>query len=229
MLWYSIFQYIIKRIKMPEKIVIKNKQMKESSRKWLIRQMKDPYVSMAKKQGYRSRASFKLIEINKKYKILHNNDIVIDLGAAPGGWSQVASKICRYVIAVDLLKMEPIPNVNSFVGDFLNASTLMNLKQHLNGRKANVILSDMAPKTCGIKKIDHIRIMSLIEGVFEFSKLFLQKEGSMAVKVFQGGTESKLLSVLKKHFTKVSHFKPAASRKESVEMYLVAQGFKFLS
>lgn len=211
---------------MSEKIVIKNKKMKESSRKWLIRQIKDPYVALAKKQGYRARSSFKLIEINKKFKILRENDIVVDLGAAPGGWSQVASKICKRVISVDLLEMDPLPKVDFFVGDFLEESTVKTLEQHLEGQKADVILSDMAPKTCGIKKIDHIRIMNLIEEVFEFSKMFLKYGGVMVVKVFQGGTENSLLTELKKHFVKIAHFKPESSRKESVEMYLVAMGFK---
>lgn len=211
---------------MAEKIVIKNKKMKESSKKWLIRQLKDPFVALAKKQGYRSRASFKLIEINKKYKILNKDHIVVDLGAAPGGWSQVASKICKRVIAVDLLDMEPISNVDFFMGDFLEENTINTLKQQLNDQKANVILSDMAPKTCGIKKIDHIRIMNLIEEVFEFSKMFLADGGTMVVKVFQGGTETSLLLELKKFFNKVTHFKPESSRKESVEMYLIAIGFR---
>ncbi len=210
---------------MREKFVIKNKKMKESSRKWLMRQANDPYVHLAKKQGYRSRASFKLVDINKKFKILHQNDVVIDLGSAPGGWSQIASKICKKVIAVDLLEMDLIPNVDFFVGDFLEETTIERLKQHLAGVKPNVILSDMAPSTCGIQKIDHIRIMSLIEEVFEFSKMFLASHGTMVVKVFQGGTETSLLTELKKRFKKVSHFKPDSSRKESAEMYLVATGF----
>ncbi len=212
--------------KMVEKIVIKNKKMKESSKKWLMRQLKDPFVALAKKHGYRSRASFKLIEINKKYKILKKDHIVIDLGAAPGGWSQVASKICKSVIAVDLLDMPPISNVDFFVGDFLDEKTINTLQQKLDNQKVDVILSDMSPKACGIKKIDHIRIMNLVEEVFEFSKMFLKDGGVMVVKVFQGGTEKSLLLELKKFFDKVAHFKPQSSRKESVEMYLIALGFR---
>ncbi len=204
---------------------IKNKKMTESSRRWLMRQMSDPYVAMAKKEGYRSRASFKLLEINKKFHLIHSNDLVIDLGAAPGGWSQVASKICQKVIAVDLLDMAPLPKVEFIKGDFLHENTLKKLEILLQNTKADIVMSDMAPPTCGIKKIDHIRIMGLVEEVFEFSKLFLKDGGSMITKVFQGGAEPSFLNQLKKHFKKVHHFKPNSSRKESVEMYLIAMGF----
>lgn len=205
--------------------VILKKKLKKSSRSWLMRQMNDPFVARAKKEGYRSRASYKLIEIQKKYNIIHKNDIVIDLGSAPGGWSQVASKICSKIIALDLLEMEPIPNVEFIQGNFLENKTIDKLSQIIGNNKSNVILSDMAPSTCGIKKIDHLRIMNLIEEVFEFAKKFLGSNGSMVVKVFQGGTENYLLAELKKYFKKISHFKPDSSRKESSEMYLVAIGF----
>ena len=206
------------------KIVIR-KKLKKSSRDWLIRQMKDPFVAKAKKDGYRSRAAYKLLEIQNKYKIIQKNHEIIDLGSAPGGWSQVASGICLRVLAVDLLDMDDIPNVDFIKGDFLDKETSEKLKNSLKNKKANVIISDMAPSTCGIKKIDHIRIMGLIEEVFEFCKEFLDEGGSMVVKVFQGGTENSLLSELKKYFKKISHFKPDSSRKESSEMYLVAIGF----
>ncbi|MDR1488144.1 MAG: RlmE family RNA methyltransferase [Holosporales bacterium] len=208
-----------------DKTFIKNKKMKESSKRWLIRQMKDPYVALAKKNGYRSRAAFKLLEINDKFKILEKNRIVIDLGSTPGGWSQIASSKCKKVIAVDLLPMDMISNVDFIMGNFLDESTIEYIKHQLNATKSNVILSDMAPSTCGIKSVDHVRIMTLIEEVFEFSKDFLEEGGDMVVKVFQGGTENSLLNELKKYFKKINHFKPKSSRKESVEMYLVARGF----
>jgi 23S rRNA (uridine2552-2'-O)-methyltransferase len=209
----------------PLKTFIQNKKLKGSSRKWVTRQLKDPYVALAKKHGYRSRAAFKLLEINEKFKIFKKSDVVIDLGAAPGGWSQVLSKLCRKVVAVDLLPMDPLPNVEFFVGDFSDEDTTQKIESLLCEEKADVILSDMAPQTCGIKKVDHIRIMSLVEEVFEFSKMFLKEGGTLVVKVFQGGAEKDLLCNLKKNFEMVRHYKPSASRKESVEMYIVASNF----
>jgi 23S rRNA (uridine2552-2'-O)-methyltransferase len=212
-------------MKIRPKTLIQNKKLKESSRKWITRQLKDPYVALAKEHGYRSRAAFKLLGINEKFKIFKKSDVVIDLGAAPGGWSQVLSRFCRKVIAVDLLPMDPLPNVEFLIGDFLDENTVQGIKSLLNNEKADVILSDMAPHTCGIKKVDHIRIMSLAEEVFEFSKLFLNGGGTLVVKIFQGGAEKNLLDNMKKSFEKVCHYKPNASRKESVEMYIVASNF----
>jgi 23S rRNA (uridine2552-2'-O)-methyltransferase len=208
----------------PQKI-IKNKKLKEFSRKWVARQLRDPYVALAKKHGYRSRAAFKLLEINEKFKVFKMGDVVIDLGAAPGGWSQILSKFCGRVIAVDLLDMDPLPNVEFLSGDFSDENTIQKIKSLLGREKTNAILSDMAPKTCGIKKVDHIRIMSLAEEVFEFSKMFLEKGGALVIKMFHGGTEKNLLNDLKTCFKNVYHFKPNSSRKESVEVYIVASNF----
>ena len=205
---------------------INNKKLKQSSREWLIRQMNDPFVAEAKKKGYRSRSSFKLLEIQEKYKILNKNSLVVDLGAAPGGWSQVASQICNRIVAIDLLEMDPIPNVDFICGDFLDLTNVEKVITLLDGNLADVVMSDMAPSTCGIRKVDHIRIMILIEEVFEFCKKSLNNNGVMIAKVFQGGTENVLLQELKKCFKSVHHFKPKSSRKESAEMYLVAIGFK---
>jgi 23S rRNA (uridine2552-2'-O)-methyltransferase len=213
---------------MTGRIFVKNKRLKESSKRWLVRHLNDPYVALAKKDGYRSRAAYKLIEIDKRFNILKKDSLVVDLGAAPGGWAQVASKICskNAVIAVDLLDIEPINNVSFIKGDFLDSSTTNSIRNELNGRKPDVIMSDMAPSTCGIKKVDSIRIMNLVSEVFEFSKEFLGESGSMIVKIFQGGAEQSLLKELRKSFGKVNHFKPASSRKESIEMYLVATKFR---
>ncbi|MDR0744577.1 MAG: RlmE family RNA methyltransferase [Holosporales bacterium] len=208
------------------KEIIKNKKLKQSSRSWILRQLKDPYTAKAKKEGYRSRAAFKLLEIQKKFKIIQKNSIVLDLGASPGSWSQIASKLVQKVIAIDLLEMDPIQNVEFIQGDFLDLENIKIIKQMLDGNLFDVILSDMAPNTCGIKKIDHLRIMNLIEEIFAFCKDNLKIGGNVVVKTFQGGTESNLLQKLKSRFEKVIHFKPNSSRKESKEIYLIAMGFK---
>ena len=209
---------------------IKNKKLKKSSRDWLARQINDPFVVLAKKEGYRSRASFKILEIQEKFKIFKKNSTVIDLGAAPGGWSQVISKVCtNKIIAIDLLEMDPLPNVEFIKGDFLDQENISKINTLLNGKKADIIMSDMAPSTCGIQKVDHIRIMNLIEEVFEFCKESLEIGGTMVVKVFQGGAEQNFLKELKTYFQKIQHFKPKSSRKESPETYLIALGFKGLS
>ena len=150
---------------------------------------------------------------------------MIDLGAAPGGWSQIISEITDKIIAVDLLCIDPIKNVEFICGDFLEKSTIDKIDQLLNGRLADVIMSDMAPSTCGIQKVDHIMIMNIIEVVFDFCKIYLANNGALVTKVFQGGAETKFLNELKRVFKKVSHFKPKSSRKESSEMYLVCCGF----
>ena len=207
-------------------ILIKNKNLKESSKKWLQRQMSDQYVEKAKKAGYRSRAAYKILEIQRKFKILDTRSIVLDLGAAPGGWSQVVANIAKKVIAIDLLDMAPIPNVHFIQGDFTEERNMQTLIQLLEKEKADAVLSDMAPNTCGIKKIDHMRIINLLEDVYDFSTKILKPGGSLVAKVFQGGATNNLLHNLKQSFTKVRHFKPLSSRKESLEIYLIAQGYK---
>ena len=189
--------------------------------------MSDPYVAKAKQDGYRSRAAYKLIEIQDKFAIFDKNSVVLDLGAAPGGWSQVVSKIAKKVVAIDLLDMLPIQNVEFIKGNFTDEDNMKKLSELLYGAKADVILSDMAPNTCGVQKVDHLRIINLLETVFDFSKDVLNKNGSIVAKVFQGGAENELLSQMKQYFTNIKHFKPISSRKESSEIYLVAMGFKF--
>ncbi len=212
------------------RVILKSKKKRtQSSRNWLLRQLNDPFVAKAKQAGYRSRAAFKLVEIDQKYKIFKSGQTVIDLGAAPGGWTQViAEKISSKgkVIALDLQDIEPFSNPNTFIikGDFEDESAQQQLLQHVD--LANVIVSDMAAAACGIPSVDHIRILNLLESALNFSLSHLAKNGSFVAKVLRGGTEGELLKKLKIHFTKVVHFKPNSSRQDSAEMYVVAIGFK---
>ena len=212
-----------------------NKKRTLSSQTWLRRQINDIYVKAAKQDGYASRAAYKIIEINNKYKILKSNSKVVDLGAAPGGWSQVAASIIfknkknsadAKLIVVDLLDITPIENVDILKGDFTDPNIVAKIKDILGGEKASLVMSDMAPNTTGSKSLDHLRIMNLVELTFIFAQEVLEDGGAMVAKVFQGGTENKLLAEIKNKFKTVSHFKPPASRKESSEIYLVATGFK---
>lgn len=203
---------------------IKNKKLTASSKKWISRQLNDPYVIQAKKLGYRSRAAFKIIEIQDKFKLIKHNSFVLDLGASPGGWSQIVAPICKKLIAVDLLPMLPLPNVSFIQGDFLNS--IEKIKCATNGKKLDIILSDMAPNVCGIQKVDHLRIINIIEQVIDFANSNLCCNGSLVMKAFQGAEIDNILRSLKLRFSKVSMFKPKSSRKESPEMYIIAQLFK---
>ena len=204
------------------------KKRTNSSRRWLLRQLNDPYVQEAKSRGYRSRAAFKLIDINEKFHILKSGAVVIDLGAAPGGWTQVSLQKVGpkgKVIAIDLQEIETIPEAEILQGDFMEEEVMQNLLSLLPGR-ADVVLSDMAAPACGMTDVDHLRIMALVEMVFDFCFLALKPGGSMVSKVLRGGTEAKLLQKMKQCFTKVVHFKPPSSRASSAEIYLVAVGFR---
>lgn len=202
------------------------KKRKPSSNKWLQRQLNDTYVAKSKIDGYRSRAAYKLLEINQKFQIFKPGDRVIDLGAAPGGWSQVAVKLTKTkqhkntVLALDLLKIDPIEGVIDIQGDFLDSLILTKIQER--GLNCNIVLSDMAANTTGHHTTDHLRTMLLCEQAFEFAIKVLEPGGHFISKVFQGGTENKLLTQIKMHFDLVKHFKPAASRKESSEFYLIA-------
>ncbi|MBY0292803.1 MAG: RlmE family RNA methyltransferase [Alphaproteobacteria bacterium] len=201
---------------------------KISSQRWLTRQLNDPYVQKAKDAGYRSRAAFKLIEIDQKFKILKTSAHVVDLGAAPGGWTQVALERVGskgHVIGIDLNPMEPIAEAHLICGDFCDPLILEELKAVLKG-PVHVVLSDMAAPSTGHTQTDHIRIMALAEEAFIFAQEVLHSGGTFVVKVLRGGTEKELLLLLKKHFEKVTHFKPSASRADSAEMYVVAIGFR---
>ncbi len=217
-----------------------NRKRTESSRQWLLRQLNDPYVTKAQDLGYRSRAAFKLVEIDAKYHFLKPGITVIDLGAAPGGWTQVAAQKLKVgtpkgdaagsqLIAVDLSDMPPLKDVTIFTADFTQESTIEAILESLKMKSTggvDVILSDMAAPASGMTDVDHIRIMNLVEAAYEFACLVLKPGGTFVAKVLQGGTEATLLTRLKKSFTKVSHFKPPASRKDSAEVYVVAQGFR---
>jgi 23S rRNA (uridine2552-2'-O)-methyltransferase len=200
-----------------------------SSRTWLERQMKDPYVARAKREGFRSRAAYKLAEIDDKYHLLKSGARVVDLGAAPGGWSEIAAHrvgTSGRVVALDLLDMKPIPGVEFLKLDFLDEAAPERLKEMLGGRSADVVLSDMAANATGHRKTDHLRIMGLAEAAVYFAREVLAPGGAFLCKVLQGGTEAALLSELKRDFTTVKHVKPPASRSDSAELYLLAMGFR---
>ena len=208
------------------KIINKKIASKKSSADWLRRQLSDNYVKMASREGWRARSVYKLQEINEKFKILKNDQTVVDLGAAPGSWSQYIKKNFpkSLVVAMDLLPIKPIEGVEFKQGDFTTDEALIWLKSHLK-KNADVVLSDMAPNTTGHQKTDHIRQMALLEMAFDFAKNTLKPGGIFVAKSFTGGTTSDLLKEIKKHFNEVHHFKPNSSRKESVEMFIVAIGF----
>lgn len=202
------------------------KGRKISSIKWIERQLTDPYVMKAKKEGYRSRAAYKLIEIDEKAKILKKGQVVVDLGAAPGGWCQVAAaKGCK-VVAIDLLEMDEIAGVTFFQMDFMDDDAPDVLIGALEGEKADLVMSDMAHNTVGHRNTDHTKIMLLVEAGYDFAIEVLKPHGAFIAKVFQGGTETELLSRMKKDFKSVKHIKPPSSRKESPETYVVATGFR---
>jgi 23S rRNA (uridine2552-2'-O)-methyltransferase len=201
-----------------------------SSKRWLERQLNDPYVARARREGYRSRAAFKLAEIDDKAHFLKKGARVVDLGAAPGGWSQVAAKRVGApgegkVVAIDLLPMEPVAGVDFLQLDFLDHDAPDKLKALLGG-PADVVLSDMAANATGHRKTDHLKIMALVELAVEFAREVLAPGGSFLAKVLQGGTEASLLAALKRDFQSVKHIKPPASRPDSSELYLLATGFR---
>ncbi len=197
-----------------------------AQQRWLSRQLNDPYVAAARKQGLRSRAAFKLMELDDRFHLIGRGCRVLDLGAAPGGWSQVAlSRGAREVVGVDLLPIEPIQGTTLIQGDFEEADMPGRLTALLGG-PPNLVLSDMAPNTTGHAATDHIRIMALAELAMDFATSILAPGGAFVAKVFQGGSEREMLLPLKQRFATVKHAKPPASRKESSELYVVAQGFR---
>jgi 23S rRNA (uridine2552-2'-O)-methyltransferase len=215
-----------------------DKRRTPSSRAWLERQISDPYVARAKREGFRSRAAFKLAEIDDKYRLLKQGMRVVDLGAAPGGWSEVATQrvgTSGRVIALDILDMKPISGVEFLKLDFLDETAPRRLKDMFGGKaqgargaqgKVDVVLSDMAANATGHRKTDHLRIMGLAEAAAHFAREVLGAGGSFLCKVLQGGTETELLSALKRDFNSVKHVKPPASRTDSPELYLLARGFR---
>lgn len=198
------------------------------SRRWLERQLNDPYVAEAKARGFRSRAAFKLLELDGKCGLLKPGMRVVDLGAAPGGWTQVAVKAVGatgHVVALDILPMDPVPGATVLQGDFTEPEAEEAVRAALRG-SADVVLSDMAPNTTGHGATDHIRIMALAEMALEAASAMLAPGGAFVCKLFQGGADKTLLDRLKRDFAKVRHVKPPASRKDSSEMFVVAQGFR---
>jgi 23S rRNA (uridine2552-2'-O)-methyltransferase len=205
---------------------------KLSSQRWLERQLNDPYVARSKREGYRSRAAYKLIEIDDRFGLLKPGRRVIDLGAAPGGWSQVAAARVGStaedprVVAIDYLDVDPIPGVVVLKKDFLDHDAPELIRGALGGKKAEIVLSDMAAPTTGHRATDHLRIVALCEAAADFARDVLSPGGAFLAKVFRGGTENKLLADLKRDFAKVQHVKPPASRPDSPELYLLATGFR---
>lgn len=210
----------------------KAKRLKKSSQKWLLRQVNDPFVKKAKDAGYRSRAAFKIIEIDEKFKIFKKGKIVVDLGAAPGGWSQIAvEKVgAGNVVGLDLLPIDAISGVTFIEQDFLADDAPQKvcelLKNHTKREKCDIVLSDMAANTTGDASLDHLRIITLLEDALLLAEKILNHNGCFVGKLFQGGNSEDLIKILRKNFTQVKYFKPESSRKDSSEIYLIALGFK---
>lgn len=209
-----------------------SKGRKIGSTIWLQRQLNDPYVAKAKAEGLRSRAAYKIKELDERYKLFRKGQRIVDLGAAPGGWSQVAAPLVGstdehpLIVAIDFLEMDPIPGVIFLRKDFTDDDAPQALIDTLGGHKVDIVMSDMASPTTGHRATDHIRIISLVEIAADFAINVLAPGGTFIAKVFQGGTEHELLALLKRHFATTLHAKPKASRQESAETYLIARGFK---
>jgi 23S rRNA (uridine2552-2'-O)-methyltransferase len=208
------------------------KRRKASSTRWLERQLNDPYVAKARAEGYRARSAYKLIEMDDRYHVLRPGDRVVDLGAAPGGWSEVAAARVKStdadprVVAVDYLDMAPLSGVTALKLDFLNEDAPGAIRDALAGHRADVVLSDMAAPTTGHRQTDHLRTTLLGEAAADFARTVLRPGGHFVTKVFQGGAGAELLNALKRDYASVHHVKPPASRAGSVELYLVAKGFR---
>ena len=211
----------------PDKRVRSSRGRTASSTRWLERQLNDPYVKQAKAEGYRSRAAYKLIELDEKFGLLKGVRRVVDLGIAPGGWSQVVRKRLPSagVVGIDLLETEPLEGVTILQMDFMADAAPGQLEAALDG-PPDLVLSDMAANTVGHKQTDHLRTMGLVEAAAHFAVEVLAEGGAFVAKVLAGGTDAELLALLKRHFRAVKHAKPPASRKGSSEWYVIAQGFK---
>jgi 23S rRNA (uridine2552-2'-O)-methyltransferase len=208
------------------------KGRKLASTRWLQRQLNDPYIEEAKRRGYRSRAAFKLVEIDDRHHVLGPGMTVIDLGAAPGGWSQIAAQRVKVmagegrVIAVDLTAVEPISGVTQLELDLTDPDAPDRIEEVLGGKKTDVVLSDMHAPATGHKATDHLRIMALVEAALDLAEAVLAPGGTFLCKVLQGGASRDLVARLNRSFAKVRHVKPKASRAESAEMYVLATGFR---
>ena len=204
------------------------KGRKVSSTRWLERQLNDPYVKRAKAEGYRSRAAYKLLELDEKYGLLKGVKAVVDLGIAPGGWSQVVRRRSPQaaIAGIDLLPTDPIDGVAILQMDFMDEAAPARLKEALGVEHADLVMSDMAANTVGHPQTDHLRTMALVEAGMEFAVEILRPGGAYVAKVLAGGADNNLVAALKRHFSTVKHAKPPASRKDSSEWYVIAQGFK---
>lgn len=218
---------MVRGVKDPGKRLKTGKRRSESSARWLTRQLNDPYVRKAKAEGYRSRAAYKLLELDERFGLLKGVDRAVDLGVAPGGWSQVLRQVSpkAKVVGIDLLPTDPIEGVTLFEMDFMADEAPAALEAALDG-PPDLVLSDMAANTVGHKQTDHLRTMGLVEAAADFAIQNLAPGGAFVAKVLAGGTDTELLALLKRHFTTVKHAKPPASRKDSSEWYVIAQGFK---
>ena len=204
------------------------RRRKASSTEWLNRQLNDPFVAEAKRQGYRSRAAFKLIQLDERFRLLARGRCVVDLGCAPGGWTQIATARVGArgkIVGIDLLATDPVPGATLLAGDFRDPASAEMIRDALGGA-ADLVLSDMAAPATGHAATDHLRIVALAEEAFAFAASILKPGGAFVAKVFQGGAEGELLAALKGAFAEVRHAKPAASRAESAETYVVAKGFR---
>lgn len=203
-----------------------------ASTRWLDRQLNDPYVAEARRLGYRSRAAFKLIELDDRLRLLRPGQTVVDLGAAPGGWTQVALERTRAaetggrIVALDRIAIDPIPGAEILLGDFLDPETTTRLESAVGAAAVDLVLSDLSPATTGHKATDHLRIVALAEDALEFAERVLKPGGSLVAKVFRGGADGDLLKRVRARFETVRHIKPPASRADSAETYLVARGFR---
>ena len=203
-----------------------------ASTRWLDRQLNDPYVAEARRLGYRSRAAFKLIELDDRLRLFRPGQTVVDLGAAPGGWTQVALERTRAaetgsrIVALDRIRIDPIPGAEILLGDFLDPEMSMRLEIAVGAAAVDLVLSDLSPATTGHRATDHLRIVALAEDAFEFAERVLKPGGALVAKVFRGGADGDLLTRVRARFETVRHVKPPASRADSAETYLIARGFR---
>jgi len=209
-----------------KRIKVEKKQKNKDSNRWLERHLNDEYVIKSKIDGYRSRSSYKLIQINKKFNFFKKSNNILDLGCSPGGWLQVSQKLApknSKILGVDKINLEFIPDVKFIKNDIFDDDVFEQIDTFFEGKKIDLILSDMSPNSSGNKKVDHLRIISLIEKVLDISEYFLSKNGFLIAKIFQGGAQGDLIKKMKKTLSSIKYFKPKASRSESPETYLVAQ------
>lgn len=209
-----------------KRIKVEKKQKNKDSNRWLERHLNDEYVIKSKIDGYRSRSSYKLIQINKKFNFFKKSNNILDLGCSPGGWLQVSQKLApknSKILGVDKINLEFIPDVKFIQNDIFDDDVFEQIDTFFEGKKIDLILSDMSPNSSGNKKVDHLRIISLIEKVLDLSEYFLSKNGFLIAKIFQGGAQGDLIKKMKKTLSSIKYFKPKASRSESPETYLVAQ------